>query len=75
VGSCGHSPISLSATCSGWSCCRFAPNGSMRSNYSLSETPLKDTSGSRHRHLCIRTGRVRRHDRLGRLIHEYERVA
>jgi putative transposase len=33
------------------------------------------TSDVRHRHLRQRRGRIRRHDRLGGLIHEYECVA
>ena len=32
-------------------------------------------SDSRHPHLRRHPGRIRRHDRLGGLIHEYERVA
>jgi hypothetical protein len=33
------------------------------------------TCGPQLRYLRCRAGRIRRHDRLGGLIHEYERVA
>jgi putative transposase len=36
---------------------------------------VEPTMDVRHRHLRTRTGRIRRHDRLGGLIHEYEFVA
>src|ERR1700676_1876341 len=36
---------------------------------------IEGISGYRHGHRRIRTGRIRRHNRLGGLIHEYERVA
>jgi putative transposase len=40
-----------------------------------SPLPMVSASDSKHRHLRHHPGRIRRHDRLGGLIHEYELAA